>query len=116
MYTAYLVMSIITIVINAAVAVADYVRAPFVLANSAEVDAPAGWLPWLATCKATGALGILAGLIADEPALVLVASTGLTLFYVGAIWFHLRARVMYNIAFPGFYLLTAVATLVLSAV
>jgi len=96
------------------VAVADWVRAPFVLANSSEVNVPAPWLPWLAACKAAGALGVLVGVVTDAPLLVVAASAGLVLFFVGAMTLHTRAHVFYNIAFPGFYLLTAMVTLCLA--
>ncbi|MFW0785294.1 DoxX family protein [Gordonia sp. CPCC 206044] len=115
MNVAYVVIAIITVVINAVIAGADYLRAPFVLANSAEVNVPPAWLPWLATSKAAGALGVLVGLVADRPTLVTVAAAGLTLFFVGAIVFHVRARVFYNLAFPGLFLAAAVATLALAA-
>ncbi|MFF9623212.1 DoxX family protein [Streptomyces griseosporeus] len=42
------------------------------------------------------------------------AACGLVLFYLGALVFHLRARVLSNLAFPGFYFATAVASLALA--
>lgn len=112
MHIAYIVFAVITIMINAAIAIADYCKAPFVLANSAEVNVPRAWLPALATCKALGALGLLVALLVDAPILAALASTGLVLFFIGAIVFHIRAHVYYNIAFPGLYLFLAAATLV----
>jgi DoxX-like family len=114
MHTIYLVVGGIAVAINAAIAGADWFRVRFVLANSAEVNVPIRWLPWLAACKAAGALGVLLGLIVDVPALVVTASAGLVLFFVGAMVFHVRARVFHNIAFPGFYLLIAIAILCLA--
>jgi hypothetical protein len=38
------------------------------------------------------------------------AAAGLVLFFVGAVVTHLRARVFYNIAFPGAYLGMSAAT------
>jgi len=35
---------------------------------------------------------------------------GLVAFFVGAVIAHLRARVLYNIVFPGAFLLLAVAS------
>jgi hypothetical protein len=46
------------------------------------------------------------------PPLGVVAAVGLVLFFVGAIITHIRAR-WWNIAFPGAFLLLAVASLVL---
>jgi hypothetical protein len=114
MTTAYFIVAGITVAINLLMAAADYAHAPFVLANSAEVAVPSSWLPWLATCKTAGALGIVIGLVLDTQGLVLAATIGLTAFYLGAILFHLRARVLYNLAFPALYLATAAATCVLA--
>ncbi|MFJ4647440.1 hypothetical protein ACIP6Q_28465 [Streptomyces bobili] len=37
------------------------------------------------------------------------------MLYLGALAFHLRARVLHNLAFPGFYFATAVASLALAS-
>ena len=50
------------------------------------------------------------------PALGIAAAGGLVLFFTGAVVTHLRARVLYNIAFPGGYLLLSAATLALMVV
>ncbi|OWA20880.1 DoxX family protein [Streptomyces sp. CS057] len=82
---------------NVSAAIADFVRAPFVLANSAEVRVPPGAVPYLAALKLAGAVGLVVGLVA---------------FFVGAVLVHVRARVFHNIAFPGGFLLLAVAATV----
>ncbi|GAA2936045.1 DoxX family protein [Kitasatospora cinereorecta] len=97
------------IVANAFIAIADYARAPFVLANSAEVRLPPAAVPYLATLKLAGAAGLLVGLLGVHW-LGLAAGMGLTAFFIGAVLAHVRARVFYNIAFPGGYLLLAVAS------
>ncbi|WP_406395701.1 DoxX family protein [Streptomyces sp. NBC_00887] len=97
------------VVANAFIAIADYVRAPFVLANSAEVRLPPAAVPYLATLKLAGAAGLLMGLLGVHW-LGLAAGIGLTAFFIGAVLAHVRARVFYNIAFPGGYLLLAVAS------
>ncbi|WET81869.1 DoxX family protein [Amycolatopsis sp. QT-25] len=112
MSTAYLALAIVTIVINAGIAAADFARIPFVLKNSAEVDVPQSWIPPLASLKAAGAAGLLFGLL-GVPYIGTAAAAGLVLFYVGAVLTHVRARVLYNIAFPTGFLALAVATLVL---
>lgn len=114
MQIAFVVVALTTVVINVLVSVADYARAPFALATAAEVNVPPSWQPWLATCKLTGAVGIAVGLLADRPVLVAVASAGLTLFFLGALAFHVKARVFYNLAFPGFFFATAATTVVLA--
>ncbi|MCC9311849.1 DoxX family protein [Kitasatospora sp. RB6PN24] len=110
MLVAYVLVTVATIAANAAIAAADLAKAKFVLANSAEVNVPPSWLPRLATLKAVGAVGLLLGLVGFRP-LGVAAATGLVLFYVGATVAHVRARVYYNIAFPGAYLGLAVASL-----
>ncbi len=94
---------------NALVAVADYARASFVLANSAEVRLPPATLPYLATLKLAGATGLVVGLLGAR-LLGLAAAVGLVAFFVGAVIAHLRAGVLHNIAFPGAFLLLAMAS------
>ncbi|MET7346088.1 DoxX family protein [Streptomyces sp. NPDC005547] len=112
---ALLVVTLLTSAINVAIAAADLAGARFVLANSAEVGVPRSWLPRLAALKLAGAAGLLVGL--SNAALRPVgtaAACGLVLLYLGALAFHLRAHVLHNLAFPGFYLATAVASLALA--
>ncbi|MCK0093377.1 DoxX family protein [Rhodococcus sp. F64268] len=109
MTTVLFIATIVCITANAFVAAADYAEAGFVLANSAEVHVPVNALPTLATLKASGALGLAVGLLA-VPWLGVAAGIGLVLFFVGAIVVHLRARVLYNIAFPGAFLLLAMTS------
>ncbi|MFH9295861.1 DoxX family protein [Streptomyces sp. NPDC017520] len=96
------------VVVNVLIAVADYARAPFVLANSAEVGLPPASVPYLATLKLAGAVGLLIGLFGVRW-LGLAAGAGLIAFFVGAVLAHIRARVFHNLAFPGAFLLLAVA-------
>ncbi|WP_217143904.1 DoxX family protein [Streptomyces sp. AC627_RSS907] len=112
MFTAYVTVTVIAIVANAGIAVADLTRARFVLANSAEVEVPASWIPGLAALKAAGAAGLLAGLLGARP-LGVAAAVGLVLFFIGAVAAHLRARVFHTIAFPAGYLALNVAALAL---
>ena len=113
MFVAYVVVTIVTIIANAAAAVADLGRAQFVLANSAEVGVPPSWLPLLAALKAAGAAGLLIGLLGFRY-LGIAAAIGLVLFFTGALIVHVRARVFYNLAFPGTFWLLAAASLVLA--
>ncbi|CAG7616259.1 DoxX family protein [Actinacidiphila bryophytorum] len=119
MDVAYVVVTAVTIAANAAIAAADLARAGFVLANSAEVGVPQPWLPRLAALKAAGAAGLAVGLLGTDAtypagAVGVAAAAGLVLFYAGALAAHTRARVFYNLAFPGGYFALAVASLVLA--
>ncbi len=113
MTAAYAAVTLTTAIITAAIAVADLGPAGVVLANSAEVGVPRSWLPALAALKLAGALGLVAGLVGVR-ALGIAAAAGLVLFFVGAVVTHVRARVFYNIAFPGAYLGMSAATLALT--
>ncbi|MFI7316885.1 DoxX family protein [Streptomyces venezuelae] len=93
------------VVANGFMAIADYARAPFVLANSAKVQLEPAALPYLATLKLAGAVGLL-----GVHWLGVAAGVGLTAFFIGAVLSHVRARVFHNLAFPGAYLLLAVAS------
>jgi len=107
----YVVITVITAIITAAVGIADFIPAGFVLANSAKVHVPRSWLPMLGTLKLAGALGLLVGL--GLPVIGIAAATGLVLYFIGAVIAHLRAHVFYNIAFPSAYLGLSAASLLL---
>jgi hypothetical protein len=112
-FTAYVVIAVLTILANAGVAAADLAQARFVLGNMAEVGVPRSWLLPLALLKAAGAAGLLIGLL-SVPALGIAAAIGLVLFFAGALAVHVRARVFHNIAFPGIYFALAVASAALA--
>lgn len=115
MTTAYVAITLFTATITAAIAVADLVPAGFVLANSAQVGVPRTWLPALGAVKLAGAGGLVVGLLGLR-ALGIAAAAGLVLFFVGAVVTHVRARVLYNIAFPGAFLCLSAASLALMIV
>jgi hypothetical protein len=110
----YVVVTVITAIVTAAVGIADFTPAGFVLANSAKVHVPRSWLPMLGSLKLAGAIGLLVGVV-GLPAIGIAAASGLVLFFIGAVIAHLRAGVFYNIAFPGAYLGLSAASLVLLA-
>jgi hypothetical protein len=113
MDVAYIIVATATIAMNAVIAIGDFAGARFVTANSAEVGVPTSWLPALGTLKVAGVVGLLVGLF-WLPALAIAAATGLVLFYGGAVLTHVRARVLYSLAFPGTFLAFAAATLALA--
>ncbi|WP_369386935.1 DoxX family protein [Streptomyces sp. CG1] len=115
MEIACVTVTCVAVLANAGIAAADLVKAPFVLANSAEVGVAPAWLPSLALLKAAGAAGLLLGLFGLRP-LGIAAGVGLVLFYLGAMAAHVRARVFHNIAFPGLFLALAAGALALAAI
>ncbi len=110
MFTAYVVVTLMAVAANAFIATADFMRAEFVLINSANVGVPESWLTRLGLLKAAGAGGLLLGLI-GVPLIGTAAAIGLIVFFVGAIITHLRAH--NPLSFPSAYFLLAVAALVL---
>ena len=115
MNTAYVAITLITAIITAGIAVPDFIPAGFVLANSAEVGVPRSWLPALGAAKLAGAVGLIVGLL-GLPTLGIAAAAGLVLYFVGAVVTHLKARVLYNIAFPSAFLCLSAASLTLMLV
>jgi hypothetical protein len=113
MVTAYVAVTVLTAAFNAWAAIADWVRARFVLANAEDVGVPQSWLPSLGALKAAGAAGLLVGLMGVRP-IGIAAATGLVLFFVGAVVAHLRARAYDKIVFPACFLALATASLLLA--
>ncbi|MFI6787070.1 DoxX family protein [Nonomuraea sp. NPDC050383] len=109
---AYVVVTVLTIAVNAWAAIADFARAGFVLANSAALGVPHSWIPMLGALKAAGAAGLSLGLL-GVPLVGVAAAAGLVLFFTGAVVAHVRIRVYGPIAVPAGYLGLAVACLVL---
>ncbi|HLI96483.1 MAG TPA: DoxX family protein [Candidatus Baltobacteraceae bacterium] len=109
----YLGVAAATIVLNAGAAVGDIMKAGPVIKTAGEVGVSPSWVPLLGALKGAGAIGLLLSIL-GVPLIGTAAAAGLVAFFVGAISFHVRARVFYNIAFPGFFLALAAASLVLS--
>jgi hypothetical protein len=113
MYSAYAIVTVLTIAANAWAAGADFAKAKFVLGNAAALDLPLSWLPLLGALKAAGAAGLLLGIFGDR-FIGIAAAFGLVLFFIGAIAAHVRARAFSKIVFPGIFLALASASLVLA--
>jgi DoxX-like family len=113
MFIAYLIVTIVTVIANTAVAVGDLLLVDSVLKTSAEVGVQRRWVPVLGALKAAGAAGLVLGLL-GVPWVGVAAATGLMLFFIGAVVIHVRARVFHNIAAPASFLALAAATLALT--
>lgn len=110
MFTAYVVVTILTAAANVFSAGCDFVRYKQVSIAMAKARVPESWMTLLGILKAAGALGLLVGI--GVPLLGTAAAVGLILFFVGAIITHLRAR-DYSFGLAVVFLLLAVAALVL---
>nr|WP_042198942.1 DoxX family protein [Kibdelosporangium sp. MJ126-NF4]CEL23634.1 integral membrane protein [Kibdelosporangium sp. MJ126-NF4]CTQ93171.1 integral membrane protein [Kibdelosporangium sp. MJ126-NF4] len=113
MSTAFVIVAAATIAVNILAALADFARAKFVLANSAELGLPPSWVLPLGVLKLAGAAGLVLGLLGVE-FIGIAAAVGLVLFFVGAVGIHVWKGVYHNIVYPGACLVLAGATLVLS--
>lgn len=115
MSTAYLGVSILTIV-AVGISAAAFFRPPEVILESmAEVDVKESWLPMLGTLKAAGVLGLLIGIGVPVPSIGTTAAVGLVVYFVGAAIAHIRVG-DYSVSGQHVFLLLAVATLVLDLV
>ncbi|CAL9487757.1 hypothetical protein SUDANB105_03154 [Streptomyces sp. enrichment culture] len=111
MSTAYVVVTVLGALMAGFSAGAIQFRAAWVVKPLADYGVPRAWWPWLATAKAAGAVGLLAGLVV--PWVGLLAAVGLVLYFTGAVITVVRARWFSHIPFPLVYAAPALASLVL---
>ncbi len=114
MFTAYVVVTLMAIATSTLVAIANFMRAEFVLSTAAKLGVPESWMTMLGILNAAAALGLLVGLF-GVPLIGTAAAIGLILYFVGAVITHLRVR-DYSIGPAAAFLLLAVAALVLGLV
>lgn len=110
MFTAYLIVTVLTAAANTFSATCDFVRYKQVSIAMATAGVPDSWMTTLGILKAAGALGLLVGI--GVPLIGTAAAVGLILFFVAAIITHLRAR-DYSFGLAVVFLLLAGAALVL---
>jgi DoxX-like family len=90
MTTAYVTTTLIAVAANGFSGVAALLHFRPILAGMANADVPESWLTFpIGTLKTLGALGLAAGLA--FPALGISAAIGLVLFFVCAVYTHIRA-------------------------
>jgi hypothetical protein len=91
MFTAYVVVTLLAIAANAFSGVAALVHFRPILPGMARAGVPESWLAFpIGTLKTAGALGLLLGLL-GVPLIGTAAAIGLILFFVCALYTHLRA-------------------------
>lgn len=110
MFTAYVIVTVLTAVINVSSGIAHSLRFRPVREGMATIGIPASWMTPLGLCKITGAIGLIVGLFVWW--IGLAAAIGLVLFFIGAIAAHLRVGDTV-IWLPLIFLLFAIASLVL---
>jgi hypothetical protein len=110
MITAFLVVSLVAVALNGFSGVAALVHFKPILPGMAAAGVPESWLTFpIGTLKTAGALGLLAGVV--WPLVGTAAAAGLVLFFVCAIYTHVRAHdysVQFGLA-SGFLAVNAAA-------
>jgi len=90
MSTAYVVVALIAVVANGLSGIAALLHLKQILPAMAAAGVPESWLTFpIGTLKVAGALGLLAGLFV--PVIGTAAAIGLVLYFVCAIYTHVRA-------------------------
>ena len=114
MFTAYVVVTLIAIAANAFSGIAAMLHWKPILPGMVRAGVPESWLTFpIGAAKTAGAVGLLLGLL-GVPLIGAAASIGLVLFFVCALYTHVRAS-DYSPQFflANGFLVLAVATLVL---
>ena len=109
MFTAYIIVTVLTAAANTYAANVDFRRPQWVIDNMTRWGGSYSWLFPHGALKAAGALGLLVGV--GVPVIGIAAGVGLVLFFVGAIAVVMRARWYSHLPWPSTYLLLAIATL-----
>ena len=109
MFNAYVIVTVVAAAANFFSAACDVVRYKQVSIAMARAGVPESWMTTLGALKATGAVGLLAGI--GVPWIGAAAAIGLILFFAGAIITHLRAHDS-SFGLALVFLLLAVAALV----
>lgn len=100
------------LIANIYAATNDFMRPKWLLGNMSKLGVPESSLPVRGALKAAGALGLLIGLAV--PLIGIAAAVGLTLFFIGAVNAHLRARdLSVGNGVPVIFLVVVLAALVL---
>lgn len=111
-FTAYIVVTVVAAAANIYAAANDFVRPKWLLGNMSKLGVPESSLRVLGVLKAAGALGLLIGI--GVPLIGMAAAIALTLFFIGALITHLRARdLSLGKGVPVAFLMLVVAALVL---
>ncbi|MFE9043425.1 DoxX family protein [Streptomyces sp. NPDC007818] len=88
MFATYVVVTVLTAVLNGSAAVANLIGHDYPKSQADKMGIPHSWMPLLGTAMGAGALGLVAGFAV--PPLGVIAAVGLVLYFLGALWVHLR--------------------------
>ncbi|MGW6317651.1 DoxX family protein [Streptomyces sp. NPDC055099] len=90
MLALYLVVTLLTAAVNGSAAIANFIGHDYPQSQADKLRVPRSWMRPLGTLLALGALGLLAGFAV--PVLGTLAAIGLVLYFLGALFAHLRVR------------------------
>ena len=110
MFAAYLTVTLLAAAANIFSAILDFIRFKEILVNMAKVGVSEKWLTTFGVLKAAGALGLLAGIAV--PWIGVAEAGGIVLFFVSAIFVHLRGG-DYSFRLAIVFLLLAIGALAL---
>ncbi|WP_406367134.1 DoxX family protein [Streptomyces sp. NBC_01546] len=110
MFIAYAVVGGLLALVLTASATFTLQRNDQIVASMRKVQVPDSWLPRLATLKAAGAIGLVAGLWFTP--LGIAAAIGVTLYFICAVISHLRVK-DYELAPAAVLAVVAAAALIL---
>ncbi|MCP9212044.1 DoxX family protein [Streptomyces sp. NEAU-Y11] len=88
MFATYLVVTLLTAAVNGLAATANFIGHEYPKSQADKLRVPRSWMRPLGTLLAAGALGLLAGFAV--PVLGTLAAAGLVLYFLGALYAHLR--------------------------
>lgn len=111
MFVGYVAVALLAAAMNLWAASLDFRRVEMTVANAAKVEVPSTWLLPLGALKFVGALGLIVGIVV--PIIGVAAAIGLILFFVCAIFAHLRVGWFSTLPFPAAFLVLAIGALVL---
>lgn len=109
MFASYVTVAVIAASMNIWAASEDFRRTDRVTENVARAEIPPSWLFPLGALKFAGAVGLVVGIFL--PLIGLAAAVGLVLFFVCAVFAHLRVRWYSTLPYPIAFLLLAVIAL-----
>jgi hypothetical protein len=90
MFIAYAVIAVVLALALGTSAFLTFTRNEKLVGGFAELGVPGAWLPRLALAKAAGAAGLLIGLVV--PVIGVAAAIGVALYFIGAVFAHVRAH------------------------
>jgi|SRR5215467_877717 len=111
MSIAFVAVTIVAAVMIGYSAFAVFSHTKWVEQALADYGVPRSWWPWLASAKATGAVGLLVGFVV--PVIGVMAGIGLVLYFAGAVITVVHAHWYTHIAYPLLYLTPVIGALVL---